>query len=100
MCPGRTRSLGLVAGSMMARTVRARSSALMPVWHERWSTGTVKGVRNGALFCSTIGCSSSCCARSGMIGMQSWPRPCVIMNAIVSGVTRSAAAMKSPSFSR
>ena len=43
MCPGRTRSLGLVAGSMIARTVRARSSALMPVWHERWSTGTVNG---------------------------------------------------------
>ena len=48
MCPGRTRSLGLVAGSMIARIVRARSSALMPVWHERWSTGTVNGVRNGA----------------------------------------------------
>ena len=35
-----------------------------------------------------------------VIGMQSWPRPCVIMNSTISGVTRSAAAMKSPSFSR
>ena len=85
---------------MIARTVRARSSALMPVRHDRWSTGTVKGVRCGAVLRSTIGCSSSRAARSGMIGMQSCPRPCVIMNSIVSGVTRSAAATKSPSFSR
>ena len=35
-----------------------------------------------------------------MIGMQSWPRPWVIMNSIVSGVAFSAAATKSPSFSR
>ena len=32
--------------------------------------------------------------------MHSSPRPCVIMNSTVSGVTRSAAATKSPSFSR
>ncbi len=32
--PGRTRSSGRVAGSMIARTVRARSSALMPVRHD------------------------------------------------------------------
>ncbi len=35
-----------------------------------------------------------------MIGMQSCPRPWVIMNSTVSGVTRSAATTKSPSFSR
>ena len=39
-------------------------------------------------------------AISGMIGMHKSPRPCVIMNSTVSGVTFSAAAMKSPSFSR
>ena len=32
--------------------------------------------------------------------MQSSPRPCVIMKAMISGVTFSAAAMKSPSSSR
>ena len=36
-----------------------------------------------------------------MIGVpRSCPRPWVIMNSMISGVTRSAAAMKSPSFSR
>ena len=30
MCPGRRRSVGLVFGSMIARTVLARSAALMP----------------------------------------------------------------------
>ena len=40
---------------MIARTVRARSSALMPVRHETWSTGTVYGVWCGAVLCSTIG---------------------------------------------
>ena len=32
--------------------------------------------------------------------MQSWPRPWVIMKLTISGVTFSAAQMKSPSFSR
>ena len=32
--------------------------------------------------------------------MHSWPRPCVIMKLTISGVTFSAAQMKSPSFSR
>ena len=100
-CPGRTRSPGLVAGSTIARTVRARSSALMPVRHDSWSTGTVNGVRCGAVFVlDHRAAAASRSATSGMIGMQSSPRPCVIMNSIVSGVTCSAAAMKSPSFSR
>ena len=85
---------------MIARTVRARSSALIPVRHDEWSTGTVNGVWCGAVLRSTIGPSWSRAATSGMIGMHNCPRPCVIMNSIVSGVTFSAAAMKSPSFSR
>ncbi len=100
MCPGRPKSPGRDDGSTIARTVRARSSALIPVRHDRWSTGTVWGVWCGAVLWSTIGPNSSRAATSGRIGMQSSPRPCVIMNSTVSGVTRSAAATKSPSFSR
>ena len=49
---------------------------------------------------STIGGRSSRSATSGKMGMQSCPRPWVIMKLTISGVTFSAAQMKSPSFSR
>ena len=52
------------------------------------------------MFASTIGASFSRSETSGRIGMHSWPRPCVIMKLTISGVTFSAAQMKSPSFSR
>ena len=55
---------------------------------------------SGAVFDSTMGCSFSRSQTSGRIGMQSCPRPCVIMKLTISGVTFSAAQMKSPSFSR
>ena len=48
MCPGRARSSGPVAGSTSARTVAARSAALMPVeTPRRASTLTVKAVWKG-----------------------------------------------------
>ncbi len=84
----------------MAWMVIARSWAVMPVRHFRWSIGTVNEVPKGAVFDSTIGLSLSRSQTSGNRGMQSWPRPWVIMKFTISGVTFSAAQMKSPSFSR
>src|SRR5690606_33371472 len=60
----------------------------------------VNEVPNGALFTSTIGANFNRSQTSGKMGIQSWPRPCVIMKLTISGVTFSAAQMKSPSFSR
>ena len=49
---------------------------------------------------STKGGSSNRAANSGRIGMQSCPRPWVIMKLTNSGVIFSAPQIKSPSFSR
>ena len=86
----------------MARTVLARSWALIPVRQDLWSTGTVYGVWCGPCTCvrPSVPRWSPTAATSGKMGMHTCPRPCVIMNAIISGVTLSAAAIKSPSFSR
>ena len=46
----------------------------------------MKDVPSGAVFVSTIGCSFSRSQTSGRIGMQSCPRPCVIMKLTISGV--------------
>jgi hypothetical protein len=53
-------------------------------------------------FCCAGTCSgiSSSSSRSPVIGMQMRPRPCVAMKLIASGVTFSAAIVRSPSFSR
>ena len=51
-----------------------------------------EGVWSGAVLFSTIGCRLSRSATSGRIGMQSCPRPWVIMKLTISGVTFSAAA--------
>ena len=98
--PGRTKSAGWLAGSQIAWIVRARSAAVIPVRQLRWSTGTVKFVPSGAVLSSTIGPRPSRLQVSGRIGMQSCPRPWVIMKLTISGVTFSAAQIKSPSFSR
>ena len=101
MWPGRARSCGRVAGSMKTCTVRARSGALMPVVVPvAASTLTVKWVPRLAVLRATIGCRSSSTSRSGVAARQTRPRPCLATKLIAAGVTRSAAIMKSPSFSR
>ena len=60
----------------------------------------VTAVSAPASFSGTIARSLSASSRSADIGMQSSPRPCVIMKFTASGVTLSAAMTKSPSFSR
>jgi hypothetical protein len=54
-CPGRTRSEGLVAGSIAASTVAARSAAEIPVVVRSFASMlTQKAVSNLELFCRTI----------------------------------------------
>jgi ABC-type Fe2+-enterobactin transport system substrate-binding protein len=47
-----------------------------------------------------MGVSFSRSQTSGSSGMHTWPLPVEIMKLMISGVTFSAAQMKSPSFSR
>src|SRR5262249_14572845 len=103
MCPGRARSLGLVLGSIAVRTVCARSKAEMPVeTFRRASIVTQKAVPydDVLLWSETMSgiCNSS--SRCPVIGRHMRPRPCVAMKLMASGVTFSAAIMRSPSFSR
>ncbi len=101
MCPGRARSDGLVAGSMAASTVAARSAAEMPVVVRPFaSIGAQKAVSKRDVFCDTISGISSSSSRSGVIDRQIRPRPYRAMKLIASGVTFSAAIVRSPSFSR
>ena len=101
MWPGRARSSGCVAGSTSARTVRARSYAEVPVVTPRFaSTVTVKAVPIGAVLSDTIMLMRSSSRRSPVMGTQMRPRPCLAMKLTASGVTRSAAMTRSPSFSR
>ena len=77
--PGRTKSVGTLAGSRIVAIAVARSAAVIPVRAVRWSTGTVNAVPRGVEFDSTIIGSSSRLATSGRIGMQTCPRPSRIM---------------------
>ena len=79
----------------------ARSAAEIPVvTPSAASIETVKLVVNCASFLSTIKGNFKISQRSADIGIQIRPRPCVAMKLMASGVTFSAAIMKSPSFSR
>src|ERR1700720_1657193 len=101
MCPGRAKSPATEASSASARMVAARSADDTPVVvPARRSTDTVNAVRCCSLFSGTICGSSrraSCCSS---IGTQMMPLVWRIMKAPASGGTRSAAMMRSPSFSR
>ena len=55
----------------MAAMARARSAAVMPVFADTWSTGTVKAVPSGAELAATIIGRSSRWATSGRIDRQS-----------------------------
>src|SRR6266850_2869810 len=99
--PGRARSEGLVAGSIAASTVAARSPAEMPVLVVPLaSIDTQNAVSKRELFCETISGTSRASSRSGVIGRQINPRPWRAMKLTASGVIFSAAIVRSPSFSR
>ena len=61
---------------------------------------TVNAVLLASVLSCTIGGSSSSSARLERIGVHIKPRPSFAMKLIISGDTSSAAATKSPSFSR
>ena len=103
MWPGRARSVGWVFGSIAARMVAraigggdaGRARRVLGVDRDaerRLEAGRV--VRR-----PSAGCSSSS-RRSSVIGRQIRPRPCLAMKLMTSGVTFSAAMVRSPSFSR
>ena len=99
--PGRARSSGRVCGSTAARMVAARSGAEMPVdVLALASMPTHMAVPVRDEFCCTCNGMSSVSRRSGVIARQMRPRPCVAMKLMASGVTSSAAIVRSPSFSR
>ncbi len=78
------------------RRRRCRSSR-----RARASIDTQNAVPRRAVFVArTISGISSSSRRSGVIGRQIRPRPCVAMKLTISGVTCSAAQTRSPSFSR
>ena len=101
--PGRRRSAAVDTGSIATRMVADRSAALMPVVtpnRAAASTLTVKAVSCASVLWSTICGSPSASHRSCVSVRQISPRPCTSMKLIVSGVIFSAAAIRSPSFSR
>ena len=83
-----------------ARIVIARSGAETPVATCLASIDTHIGVPRRDELSATASGISSASSRSGVIARQSSPRACVIMKLTASGVTRSAAIVRSPSFSR
>src|SRR5438034_5776064 len=79
----------------------ARSKSLEPVcWGTFRSTETPKAVWWGAVLSATIIGIESCSNRSRVRPTQSWIPASRAMKLTCSGVTVSAAVMKSPSFSR
>ena len=102
MWPGRPRSPGLVAGSIIVFIVSARSWAEIPVVTPRIlaSTETVKAVPCIAVFSPTIIGMFNSFRRFSVIGMQIRPRAFFAMKLIPSAVIFSAAMIRSPSFSR
>src|SRR3990167_5102133 len=100
-CPGRAKSPERDRGSMAASTVAALSYAEIPVVvRPMTSIGVQKAVSNRDVLSRTSSgiCSSS--SRSAVIERQINPRPYRARKLIASGVTLSAAIVRSPSFSR
>ena len=64
------------------------------------SIETVNAVSIGSVLLPTIGLSFNCFDLFSVMGAHIKPLPCVAMKFIISGVIVSAAAKKSPSFSR
>src|ERR1700687_3264259 len=100
-CPGRAKSDGRVAGSMAVRMVYERSYAEIPVvTPSRASIASQKAVPYCDVFSLVMGPMRRWSSRSSVIARQTRPRPCLAMKLIASGVTFSAASVRSPSFSR
>ena len=100
-CPGRARSAGRVAGSIATLMVRARSYAEIPVvTPSRASMASQNAVPYCEVFCAVMGPIRRCSSRSSVNARQTRPRPYFAMKLMVSGVTFSAARVRSPSFSR
>ena len=102
ICPGRPKSSGLVSGFTSALIVLARSNTEIPVVQPSplRSIETVNWVWCSTVLFSTIISKPNSLQRFSNKGAQSKPRPCWVIKLIISGVTFSAAAIKSPSFSR
>src|SRR5918997_2961387 len=101
MWPGITRSSGPVDSSTATLQVCARSAAEMPVETPSLaSMDTVKAVpMREELWVIICGISRRSRSSSAM-GRQISPFPCVAIKLMSSGVTSSAAIVRSPSFSR
>ncbi len=101
MWPGRARSPGRHAGSIALRTVQVRSAAEMPVvTPSRASIDSQNAVPKLEVLSGLINGSRSWSQRSPVSARQTRPRPWVAMKLMSSGVTFSAAMVRSPSFSR
>src|SRR5918995_4423677 len=99
--PGMTRSSGSVASSTATLQVCARSAAEMPVETPSLaSMETVKAVPMREELWVIICGISRRSSISSAIGRQMSPLPWVAMKFMFSGVTSSAAMVRSPSFSR
>ena len=86
---------------MAARIVRVRSAAEIPVvTPSRASIDSQNAVPKFEVLCGDISGSRRSSQRSGVSVRQIRPRPCVAMKLMISGVTFSAAMVRSPSFSR
>ena len=101
MWPGWTRSSGTVLLWTATWMVRARSAAEIPVvTPSAASIETVKLVPNEVPFLDVIIGRANWSQRSSVRVRQTRPRAWRIMKLIASGVTKSAASTRSPSFSR
>ena len=99
--PGCLMSRGVALGATACRMVYARCAALTPgPICSVASIDTVKLVSCCERLSRTISGMFSWRARSGMIGMQIRPQASVAKKLTISGVTFSAAMIRSPSFSR
>ena len=101
--PGVTRSSGPASRATATRIVSARSRAEMPVVvPRRASMLTVKAVWRGERLSADDVMSGrpSAATRSSVSDRQMSPRPWRAMKLTASGVARSAASTRSPSFSR
>ena len=100
MCPGLARSSGFASSRIAVSIVCALSWADTPVVTPCLaSTDTVKAVLSGDVFSATIGFKSSSSAFSSVNVRQISPLPNLVIKFMASGVTFSAARVRSPSFS-
>jgi len=101
MWPGWTMSTGRAFGRVATQIVCARSAAEMPVLTPlAASIETVKLVPCTVPLAEAIGGRRSCRACASVSVRHTRPRACLAMKLIFSGVTKSAANTRSPSFSR